>query len=308
MRFFRRRRAIVLEPMQAIGSIEHYYHFLWGYLLPALDIVLTRRLTGPIWMRSCGPVMTPKLLELARALRLDLRIMDDAAPPGDAEVITLPALDARIICAPRGPIDDPAHPFHHRVSTLSRERPDLLETLCDPAAIAALPAELRALRDRLLPPFLAAARAPAPAPFLVIRRAPQPGYYDRDGPAKAKGYGTGRRSLQGIDAAVETLRAQGYPAQAYVCDAYSFADQTAAFARARGIAMVRGAEAGTLIWCRPDTPVLILEPTSMAASPPHATLAAAARLRLTVIPADTGAPVLDPDTVAAAWGPAPAAG
>ncbi|WP_185020724.1 glycosyltransferase 61 family protein [Histidinibacterium lentulum] len=307
MRLFRRRRPVLFKRADAIGSIEHYYHFLWGYLLPALDIALTRRLTGPILMRSCGPVLTPKLVEAARDVHLDLRI-DDGPPPGDAEIITLPALDARIICAPRGPVDDPVHPFHDKLAALPRTRPDLHAALCDPAAIAALPADLRALRDRLLPPLLAAAREPAPAPFLVIRRADQPDYYDRDGPAESKGYGAGRRSLEGIDAAVEALRARGHAAQGYVCDAHSVADQAAAFAGARGIAMVRGAEAGNLIWCRPDTPVLILEPPGMVASPPHETMAAAARLRLTVLPAETRAPVLDPDAVAAAWGPHPATG
>mgnify|MGYP000101976116 CR=1 FL=1 len=60
-----RRRGVALEVTEiGLGSVEHFFHFLWGYLLPALWLIEARGGAGPFWLRHCGPKMTPLIVAI----------------------------------------------------------------------------------------------------------------------------------------------------------------------------------------------------------------------------------------------------
>jgi hypothetical protein len=74
------------------GSTEHYFHFLLGYLLPAVAEVRRRGLTE-VHVTDCGPVMAPILSDVFDELKV--RSVASAPPIGD--FLELPAWDHKIV-------------------------------------------------------------------------------------------------------------------------------------------------------------------------------------------------------------------
>lgn len=281
------------------GSADHYYHYLWGYLFPGLDRLIRAGHAGPVYIRSCGPVMDARTRDAGRAFGVDFRIVDHLP---EVETWTLPRLDLRIMAAARGRLDDPGNPLRATLNAAALAAdPDAARQMNDPDAIAALPGVLRAVRDRLRPRLVEDAGAAPSPPHIILDRSPPHPHYPKGGPEAAPDYGRTRRHLQGIDPALRGLRALGYDVGAVDCGAHGLADQAAIFAHSRGIAMIRGAEVANLIWCAPGTPVMILEPDVMLAAPPHVMLAAAAGLDLHVIRVPTRHPVLEARQVHRVW-------
>jgi hypothetical protein len=63
---------------------EHFFHFMWGYLLPAASALIDLR-SGPpsdqcsdeFVFTSCGPVMDAKTAEMARLLGVAAIVEDE---------------------------------------------------------------------------------------------------------------------------------------------------------------------------------------------------------------------------------------
>src|SRR5262249_14024358 len=63
---------------------EHFFHFMWGYLLPAASAIIdmqagasTDRVRGEFVFSSCGPVMDAKTAAMARLLGIESSIVRD---------------------------------------------------------------------------------------------------------------------------------------------------------------------------------------------------------------------------------------
>src|SRR5262245_48521827 len=63
---------------------EHFFHFMWGYLLPAASAIIdmqagasTDRVRDEFVFSSCGPVMDAKTAEMARLLGIESSIVHD---------------------------------------------------------------------------------------------------------------------------------------------------------------------------------------------------------------------------------------
>jgi hypothetical protein len=132
---------------------------------------------------------------------------------------------------------------------------------------------------------------------LLVRSAPHP-FYDPRGGAQNAGYGTGRRSLTGIERCVEVLRREGIDASTYEPGAHDVFCQARTFAAARGIIAIRGAEFANAFWMKPDA-LLVMVNHEPGGSPPQRGLAKLLGLvHYTEIDAPPSTPlVLDPGTV-----------
>lgn len=73
------------------SSIEHYYHFLLGYLLPVVDYLLISR--GPLRLLDCGPLMDPILEETLDRLGVASKRWN---PLWRGDVIELPRWDEQL--------------------------------------------------------------------------------------------------------------------------------------------------------------------------------------------------------------------
>ena len=97
--------------------------------------------------------------------------------------------------------------------------------------------------------------------YLLLKRSNEPSYYnEKDGTAEIKGYGASRRALKNIELAAERLIGKGIPIKIYEPGADSISDQIKTFYAAKGVIGIRGAEAANLIWLKPKSKVVIIDP------------------------------------------------
>src|SRR5947199_6755011 len=74
-RAMRRKYVLAFDARRGTGVREHFFHFMWGYLLPAAHAIIhLQSHTVPHQPKdefifgSCGPVMDTKTAEMARLL------------------------------------------------------------------------------------------------------------------------------------------------------------------------------------------------------------------------------------------------
>lgn len=244
------------------GSIEHFWHFLFGVAFPLLDFHrrYPDRLRGArLEVESCGPVMDRVLPPLFRGLGLDLAVTTPttAEPTGDEpdRARWIASLADGCLRLPR---------WDQYLETAGISDAAFIESIRATAAhVVAEASGFGCCRD-----------ATPSNGYLLLRRSPEPDYYGPGGAADAKGYGTGRRELSGLEPCLEALAARGVPATIYEPGGHELACQVRHFARARGVIGLRGAEFANLAWMRPEAVVLMLCWTSKR-TPPQRPLVAA---------------------------------
>lgn len=92
--------------------------------------------------------------------------------------------------------------------------------------------------------------------FLILKRSAQPAFYERSGMAEIPGYGTGRRSLVGLEASVQLLQEQNLPVELFEPGSVTLAQQILAFSTCQGISGIFGAEFANVVWMQPGTSVI----------------------------------------------------
>lgn len=250
----------------AYGSREHYFHYLWGYLLPALHWWIEQGDAAParLCFMTCGPSMDPLTVEASTLMGLPFEIVTE--PPEGARRVTLTRWDG--ILYRHSAFLGPVAGIRTRIT---RVREILALGLQDREALP-FPSQLRRLKQeadtvrRVLSKAALTEGSADPelaGKILVLRRSPMPEYYGEDGKAKVKGYGVGRRSLVGIDEAVERLNADGLNVTTFEPGSTNLAGQIRAFSHATGIVGIRGAEFGNLIWMGAGYRALMVSPRSM---------------------------------------------
>jgi hypothetical protein len=252
------------------GSVEHYYHFLWGYLLPTCHYLITRAepaLTAtPPWrrwlarlgrqlrhhtgldrryvFRSCGPLMDPLIAETLSALGRRFSIIDKHLHSGyDGADKVFPARwDVWL---------------HHVWFKLG-------DAANYPGTLLTQPEHFLQVRQHLLDVFLTDKSRrdtrTADAPYLILKRSAQHAFYERGGKAEIATYGTGRRTLHGLEAAQACLADHGIPCRIFEAGQHSLREQINAFHHCRGIIAMRGAEVANMIWMQPRSQVILHNP------------------------------------------------
>lgn len=212
------------------GSKEHYFHFLLGYLLPALAHARKVRPGSTLCFDDCGPVMAPLLPQA---------------------------------CALAGFGWIPSTEKHVRWET-NVDRWDLSffsgDAFCDPSPdMQRVSYPLISICQHLK--RVAFLNVPNSVPedrIIIMQRSPSHPYYNRGGQAEIPGYGTGRREILNIQHIVDMIKTAGYPVQLVEPGGLSFAEQIRLFAKARLVIGIRGAEFANLVWMRPRSSALML--------------------------------------------------
>ncbi|MBO6634781.1 glycosyltransferase 61 family protein [Parvibaculum sp.] len=228
--------AVHLKPDHGMnGSVQHYWHFMFGYFLPAVDYIAARaRREGTYLIESCGPVMDKVLSEGLSALGADFRILDKN------EIAT-----AFVGCR-RADLE------HWDRYTLDPQYSD----------------DLRSRIDRVVPMLMEAvpnrcscdATARCRNRILLLDRSPMPDFYRPGGGTDSPSYGNARRAIRNLADTRRNMRALGFPVIVYEPGAHTLGCQIEVFANACGVVGIRGAEFANLLWAPADIPVYMLTP------------------------------------------------
>jgi len=306
-----RRVEVRFDDTVDYGSPEHFYHFMWGYLLPAVHEILGQLDTEDRRERfvftSCGPKMDPLIAEVAGCLGIRIAIEHQKQPDENAQVLVVPRWDLFIL---RPHLVTRSHDENIRITRMRHDfkchLPEVWERFTSPDFIAGLRPQVTRVREALLRCAEQDACAPSydglNGRYLILRREEEHPFYAEGGGARLLHYGAGRRALTGIDDAARVLEKRGFEVSVLVAGAHSLMGQALAFHRCRGIAMIRGAEIANLIWVRPGTPLLVLTPSNVASfPPPHDQLTELMDVKLTQVFTEENNSVLDPDLTRQAW-------
>lgn len=240
------------------GSKEHFFHFFWGYLLPAMrEILRINEETdsdNTFILESCGPVMDPIMAEASRLL--DVKIEFSKGSNSDVyKTILLLRWDRILRLCTDWFLNQYGHFDHFTGDNIIPEH--------------ILPEGEKYIEDILFVRQvflrkLSHINAEKTGQFYLIRRSDEPLYYKEGGGATRLTYGTSRRALKNVDQAVDKLRSLGYRISTFEPGDNSLSDQIRTFNQASGIAAIRGAEFAHLIWMEPGTTVVMIEPPNMS--------------------------------------------
>jgi len=244
---------------------EEFFHFLWGYLLPALYWISHRPDPSQTTVRmvTCGPLMDPLAAEAIGMLGAKVEILAD--PPADEETVFLPRWDMALyrnleLFVPIE-TDTGVVPRALRIAAERFRRP---KSLPRPFELLALRKRITSVRNRLLPAALEIGLdRGAHGKVLILKRSEPPEFYKDGCGAKKKGYGTSRRALIGIEQAAAELERRGVPVAIFEPGGETLATQIRAFHKAAGLVGIRGSEFANLIWMKRGAQGVMLTPRSM---------------------------------------------
>jgi hypothetical protein len=225
-----------LDIRNTYGSVEHYYHFLLGYLLPLCAYAGQRGDDSSILLaRSCGPM---------------------------SHLVTELGIPGLILCERKS-----YREFSRRVEELGLTRVELsgldLEkrpTQYDAERVARVVSQAKAyirqrlggtidaLRDKLEADWTA-------SPRLVIIRREDPDPYYLSKLSEVKGGGASRRTIANMPALIEALTARYAQTKVVSLEDQSLAEQIALFETADVVVGQHGAALANVVWMRPDAHV-----------------------------------------------------
>jgi hypothetical protein len=224
------------------GTPDHFFHFLFGYLLPALDIARDSKAQS-VAFSDCGPLMKKPLEAACEMMALNL------VPEKDAHgffPVPVPRWD-KWLKRPDGSL-----PPQALISAFERTTGQIRRQVLALAASQAGGMRDDEVRDEIL----------------IIARSPDHPYYAPGGAAKFAHYGAGRRAVENLEEIADSVRSAGWRARIADVGALSLAEQIMAFHRARAVIGVRGAEFAHLFWMEPGQSALIF--STPVSAPSHA--------------------------------------
>ncbi|NQV01204.1 MAG: glycosyltransferase family 61 protein [Bacteroidia bacterium] len=237
---------IIFQKDQALGSTEHFWHFIFGYLLPLTDLLIDLdfiRKDGAympcrkIYVPTCGPLMDKILDEVLPHLYSNYEIVTQ-------EKIRQNSSQCETIMVPRWDNKEFIGIEHRLLYVVSRIKELLSSGTCCK--------EASKHNDKIL----------------LLKRSPQPEFYAKNGPAEIKSYGTTRRSLLNLEESSEKLKRRRFPVSIYEPGAHNLYCQIITFQNACGIIGIAGAEFTNLIWVPQGIPVIVIRPAELYWTPP----------------------------------------
>lgn len=254
------------------GTSDHFYHFLLGYLLPAvheLSLYDREQLQQDQFVfRSCGPLMDPIIREVAGFIDINFAIAPQGSFMRFAHHLLVPRWDVFMI-RPHllTPSRGESTVLGNVRDAFQRELPEDWKYFVGPDFVENFRRAVTRVGDLLLlyanQEMNAARYEPIAGRYLILQRSKEHPYY----PGAGSSYGESRRALRGIEYAAHALEQRGLKVTVFEAGAHSLAGQILAFHACRGLAMIRGAEIANLIWMRPGSPVLVVTPSAMVKNP-----------------------------------------
>jgi len=304
-----RRYLLAFDARRGTGVREHFFHYMWGYLLPAVHAILEIRSRGrgetdenEYVFVSCGPVMDVKTEEMARLLGVQHSIVQDErhASGPETTVVTVARWDLFL----RQYASYIALPWRRAVVGLLREavgRHSALPFARSRRSISRAIVQVREAVLRLLPAPRRSSSDHDSSSYYLLKRSAEPAYYaPGDGQAENPTYGTGRRSLVGLDSAARALSRPSCRVAVFEPGIHTLAEQIRTFRESRGIIGIRGAELANIVWLDAPSRVIVVNAgTFQLPAPPARGLAHLLGLRYAEIDwGDDPYPELASDLVA----------
>jgi len=243
-------RNIIFLKNHDSGSTEHFWHFIFGYLLPLTELLSNLKFESKeknhsndpkALIVSCGPLMDRILHEVLPYIYSNYEIVTEEKIRQQynfLESVIVPRWDKLDFVQIKKRL-------HHSISRIAESLP--LKSCCD------VPGHLQ-------------------GKILIIKRTSQPKFYRRSGEARIRGYGTRRRSLINIKRSAMRLNNKGFPVDIYEPGIHSLGCQIKTFRNASGIIGIRGAEFANIIWAMPGIPVIMVNPATYKYPPPQRNL------------------------------------
>lgn len=215
---------LLLVPANLGGSVQHFYHFLFGYMLPFIEHCHALRHGHRFVLRDCGPMN--RLLEQLDGFRIGLTSPHMVL----SAVISANVSDGRLARLVAPGFD---HPEAYRRDRFLRVR-ETMQVLYGDRIAAAAARWPAAASDRMV---------------LLVDRAPSPAFY-QTGASEVRGSGASRRSVRNMDEVREALTATGDLVTVRLEDCDLF-EQILLFSRAWRVVGQHGAGLAHMIWSRP---------------------------------------------------------
>ena len=276
----RRNYLLAFDGRRGTGVREHFFHFLWGYLLPAAhDIIelqsdcLSHPLENEFIFVSCGPVMDTKTAEMAGFLGVEYSIVRDereARKPGTTNLVVrrwdsyicdyagysrlrLGAATLRLL----------------RQAVKYRSIPPILWS--KPRVVREIQHVRHTILAKVPPRDEATPFGDDPPCYYILKRSEEPAFYAPEGGrAERRTYGTSRRSLLGIEEAAVALSRQSHRVAVFEPGRHTLAEQIRTFRNCKGIIAIRGAELANIVWMNPTSKVIVINAGKFHLSAPPA--------------------------------------
>lgn len=271
---------LLVVPANLGGSVQHFYHFLFGYALPFIEHCHPLRATHRFMLRDCGP-LNPLLRQLA-GFRIQI-------VSTNIVITSMVGLHPSLGHLPRIIVPGFDDPQSYKRERLLRIRA-VVRRLYEPRIAAVAAQHGASASDRLV---------------LVIDRAPPHPFYATAASENAEA-GATRRSVPNM-AEVHAAIAARHDALLIRLETLSLFEQIYLFSRAWRVVGQHGAGLANMIWARPDAGLVEILPNPRNrpfASIPNASyfrdLCIALGLPWKVVLQDDNHAAVEPDAILAA--------
>ena len=248
-----------------LGSCEHFFHFMWGYLLPAVHFVLTRVTPGWVYqLVSCGPIMDRVLSEVFDNLRVEYCILAGSESTESEHAIFVPRWDMYLL----KPMLNEPNPTNHVIKVLLNQLNSHPEIMQECQHFNLKMAIWRVRFSLLYKLNINRTAKDFEGKLLVLKRSDEPEFYNKErGNAVIHGYGVSRRALHNPEFVAETINASGLDALLFEPGVHSLAQQMSAFSQCDAIWAIRGAEFANMLWLKPQARVVLVQPEKLTNPP-----------------------------------------
>lgn len=293
---------LIFEAGFKYGSCEHFFHFMWGYLLPAVHYITQHKNEERHYIfRSCGPLMDLRIHEVMRALKVKYTVESKNFTSESCEAHLLKRWDVCLL----KPLLLARSNEYHALNTIHAQF-DAQDTTPENYLAFDLIGAINVAKQAIYDGFNLSGNDNAPSikPLLVLKRSEEPEFYRKDiGSAEISGYGTGRRALQNTTAIVDSLSELNIPAQVFEQGSFNLAGQIKAYNNAAGIIGIRGAEFANLLWLPKSSKVVLIDPLNIPNPPVQKYLAELMQLDYRQIDVNQGTHLtIDTDQLISALG------
>lgn len=258
-------RSVILqfESRFHYGSCEHFFHFTWGYLLPAVHFISQHPDKERTYLfRSCGPLMDLRIHEVMQACKVNYEIMPKDFTSTTSETLVLPRWDVYLL-----------KPLLSNTDTSSFRPINTIQThfannkhLFDECTALDLVAAIASTKQFIFKAFNLEPQKELQhdRKLLVLKRSDEPEFYRKGtGSAEISGYGTGRRALNNSEEIAEKLCLINIPADVFEQGKYCLHEQIVAYRQAAGVIGIRGAEFANLLWLPQGSKVVLIDPMNI---------------------------------------------
>lgn len=286
------------------GSPEHFFHFMWGYLLPLLHTIktLTKPEVSHYLLVSCGPIMDSLSIEIMHLFDYNFSIVSDASNRKGQNQLIIPRWDIALLHSQllNNNVDSNEYTIRMRENLIKHA--SIYNTLKHHNFESKLALVINETRLDILQKTNAIDTHKDLGTYancyLLLARSSEPAFYAEQGKAEILGYGTSRRALLGIKDTEQKLKQKKLPIRSFEPGKYSLTEQIRVFQDCKGVIGIKGAEFANLMWMKPHSQVILIKPTCMNTPPVQRKLANILKLNYIEIEDSQGRyPTLKPEMI-----------